>query len=566
MKLSTSYFYTLRENVKDEDSISGNLLSRAGMIRRSSAGVYMYLPLGYKTLNNITEIVREEMNKTGCQEVLMPALIPEEVYINSGRRDNFGSSMFTLKDRFSKSYSLGPTHEELFVVAAQMGIKSYKDMPVSLYQFQTKYRDEPRPRFGLIRVREFIMKDAYTFDINLEGLDAAYKKQFDAYKHSFDRMKINYAIVTADTGVMGGLLSEEFQAITEIGEDILVLCDHCDYASNLEVASCINGGKESTEEKKAKECIETPNAKTIEEVAIFFNKETTSFVKTLIYRIDDFFVAALVRGDREINETKLLKLFAGNEIELASPEDVVRITNAAVGFAGPIGLDIPVVIDHEVTLLHNFIVGANKTDYHYCNTNLEDFTTSKTADIRQISEGDICPKCGNKVHFKRGIEIGNTFKLGTKYSESMNLQYLDQNNQLQYVAMGSYGIGVGRCLAAIAEQRHDEKGLILPMSVAPYKVAIVIINSKDDKQIQIANELYQQFSRLGIDVLLDDRDERPGVKFNDMDLIGIPIRITVGKAIVDNQVEFKLRRDNDTTLVSLDLIIKNTLQVIENEI
>jgi len=562
MKLNESYFYTLRENVKDEDSVSGNFLTRAGMVKRNSAGVYMYLPLGYKVLNNIIRIIRDEMNASGCQEVLMPALIPEDIYINSGRRDTFGNSMFTLKDRFDKSFSLGPTHEELFVIAAQMNIKSYKDMPFSLYQFQTKFRDEPRPRFGLIRVREFIMKDAYSFDTTLEGMDIAYNKQFTAYKNAFDSMGLQYAVVTADTGVMGGLLSEEFQAITDIGEDTLVLCDSCGYASNLEVAACINDGIQSQEEMKSKECIETPNAKTINEVADFFHKEATSFVKTLIYRIDDNFIAALVRGDREVNETKLRKLFQGNEIELASAEDVVRLTSATVGYAGPIGLTIPIICDNEVSLLRNFIVGANKTDYHYSNVNLRDFEIFKTADIREITDGDFCPNCNKTVHFKAGIEIGNTFKLGSKYSESLNLQYLDQNNQLQYVAMGSYGIGVGRCLAAIVEQNHDDKGLIFPMSIAPYKVAIVIINQKDEEQVKIAHDLYQKFIENHIDVILDDRNERAGVKFNDMDLIGIPIRITVGKAILENKVEFKLRTESESTLVELNDILAHTKDVI----
>ena len=565
MKLSESYFYTLRENVRDEDSVSGNLLVRAGMIKKSSAGVYMYLPLGYKVLNKITDIIREEINTTGCQELLMPALIPEEVFISSGRREHFGSSMFTLKDRFNKPFSLGPTHEELFVAAAQMDIKSYKDLPFGLYQFQTKFRDEPRARFGLIRVREFMMKDSYTFDVNLEASEISYMKQFNAYKSSFDRMDINYAVVRADTGVMGGLLSEEFQAITEIGEDTLVLCNHCDYASNLEVAECIDQTVESSEAKQSKECVATPNAKTIEEVAAFFNKETTSFVKTLIYKLDDFFVAALVRGDREVNETKLCKLFDANEIELAPAEDVVRITKAGVGFAGPIDLDIPIAMDYEVSHLVNFIVGANQTDYHYTNVNLEDFTVTHTSDIRETVAGDSCPHCGKPVYFKRGVEIGNTFNLGTKYAESLDLQYLDSNNQLQYVAMGSYGIGVGRCLAAIAEQNYDEKGLIFPMNVAPCEATIVVINRKDEQQLKTAEDLYKKFKQAGIDVMLDDRDERAGVKFNDMDLIGIPIRITVGKTIVDNQVEFKLRKDTETTLVSLDSIVDHTVAVIKSQ-
>lgn len=563
MKLKDSFFYTLRENVKDEDSASGNLLARAGMIKKNSAGVYMYMPLGYKALTNIQNIIRDEMNKTGCQELLMPALIPEDIYISSGRRDSFGSSMFTLNDRFNKPFVLGPTHEELFAMAAQMKIKSYKDMPFSLYQFQTKFRDEPRPRFGLIRVREFIMKDAYTFDVSEEALDVAYQKQFNAYKNAFDRMKIDYTIVKADTGVMGGLLSEEFQAVCDIGEDILVLCDSCDFSSNLEIAECITEGTPSTEKELEKELVHTPNAKTIEEVAGFFGKDSKDFVKTLIYKADDQYVACLVRGDREVNETKVRKLLEVNEIELADADAVVQITNASVGFAGPINLTIPVIMDNEITLMKNFIVGANQTDHHYSNVNLSDFTPAKTADIREIQEGDPCPKCGKKVHFKHGIEIGNTFKLGTKYAKALNLQYLDQNNQLQDVVMGSYGIGPGRCLAALAEQFNDEKGLLLPISVAPYKVAIVVINMKVEEQVSIANDLYNKFMEAGIDTMLDDRDERAGVKFNDMDLVGVPIRITVGKAITEGKVEVKLRTDAESQLVEIDQIeafVKDIIQ------
>lgn len=563
MKLKNSYFYTLRENVKDEDSVSGNLLTRSGMIKKNSAGVYMYLPLGYKVLQNIENIVREEMNATGAQEVMMPSLIPEDVYISSGRRAGFGSSMFSLKDRFQKPYVLGPTHEELFAIAAGMHIHSYKDLPFNLYQFQNKFRDEARPRFGLIRVREFIMKDAYSFDADLAGLDVSYQKMFDAYKRAFDRMEIDYKIVRADTGVMGGLLSEEFQAVTDIGEDVLVLCDSCDYSSNLEISLCPDRYKDSTEECLPKELVHTPNAKTIEEVSAFLGKKATDFVKTLIYQVDDQVVACMVRGNRDVNETKLQKAFQAAEVALADFDTVKRVTHANVGFAGPIGLDIPVVMDYEVSHMRNFIVGANQTDYHYTNVNMSDFTPTKIMDLREIQENDICPVCGGKIYFKKGIEIGNTFKLGDKYSKAMNLYYSDANNTLQPVIMGSYGLGPGRVMAAVAEQKHDENGIIWPISIAPYKVAIVVISNKFEDQVKLGNELYDSFSQLGIDVILDDRDERAGVKFKDMDLIGIPVRITVGKLANEGKVELKYRTQQEATVVEAKDVINIVTQYLD---
>ncbi|MDD2591786.1 MAG: proline--tRNA ligase [Erysipelotrichaceae bacterium] len=565
MKLGNSYFYTIRENLKDEDSVSGNLLARSGMIKKSSSGVYMYMPLGLKVLQNISEIIREEMNKTNAQEVLMPSLIPEEVYEASGRRQGFGSSMFSLKDRFNKPFVLGPTHEELFAVAASMKIRSYKDLPFNLYQFQNKFRDEPRPRFGLIRVREFIMKDAYSFDIDENGLNVSYQKMFDAYKASFDRMKLNYSIVKADTGIMGGLLSEEFQALSPIGEDTLVICDDCGYACNIEIAECKDDSITTFDKHLPLTLVKTPNAKTISEVANFLNLPANKFVKTMIYRVDDMVVACLIRGDKDINEVKIQKLFNATKVELADSATVELITKASVGFAGPVGLDIPVILDKQITHMHNFIVGANKNDHHYINVNLADFSISKIADIRLIQEGDQCIKCGGSIHFEKGIEIGNTFKLGTKYAKAMDLMYLDQNNQLQEVWMGSYGIGPGRCMAALAEQFNDDKGLIWPMNVAPYKVCVVIINVKDHQQLETGERIYDELNKLNISVILDDRDERAGVKFNDMDLIGIPIRITVGKALINNEVEIKLRDQKDIVKISLDDYVGYVQELISNE-
>lgn len=561
MKLSESFFYTLRENAKDEESTSGNLLVRSGMIKKTSNGVYMIMPMGYRVLKKVERIVREEMDRTGAQELLMPALILEEVYEKSGRREAFGSNMFALKDRYQKNYVLGPTHEELFAVAASMNGASYKSFPYNLYQIQTKYRDETRPRYGLIRVREFIMKDAYSFDTDLEGLHVSYMKMFNAYKACFDRMGLNYKIVKADTGAMGGLLSEEFQAICEIGEDTVVQCDGCDFSSNLEITEVVDTSKPSDEAELEMHEVETPHAKTIDEVAAFFNKTADSFVKTLIYKVDGEFYAFLLKGNRELNETKVLKLLQANEIELAAFEDVERITKAAVGFAGPVGLGIKIVMDREVSAMKNFIVGANKTNYHIENVNLKDFKADLVADIACVQEGDICPNCGKKLVFTKGIEVGNTFKLGTKYAQTMGLNYLDANNKLNPVVMGSYGIGLERCMAAIAEQHNDEHGLIWPKSVAPFQVALVIVSMKDEAQKQAAADLYEQLTSAGYEVLLDDRDERPGVKFKDMDLVGIPCRITLGRKIGDGVVEFKMRDASE----AMDLELSKVLDEVKKQ-
>lgn len=558
MKLNNSYFFTLREDVKDEDSASSNMLVRAGMIKKSSSGVYMMLPLGLKVMQKIEAIIREEMENAGAQELLMPALIPEDVYISSGRREGFGNSMFSLQDRKGQNYVLGPTHEELFAIAAKAKIQSYKDMPFSLYQIQTKFRDEPRPRYGLIRVREFIMKDAYTFDIDEAGLDIAYSKQFEAYKNVMDRLGLEYKIVKADTGVMGGLLSEEFQAITPLGEDILVLCDSCDYASNIEVAKTTY--EESTESEKEKELVETINTPSIAEVAKLLDIPETKCVKALLMNVDNELVIFFVRGDRELNESKALKLLNAKEISFAD-NALLATSNAVEGYTGPIDLNCKVVIDNEILTMKNFCAGANKENYHYKNVNIKDIKYDVVGDIANVVEGDKCPICGGKLSFKHGIEVGNTFKLGTKYAEALDLKYLDKNNTLQPVWMGSYGIGPARAMAALVEQNIDENGINWPLQVAPYPIAIVIISMKDENQVKVAEDLYTKLISEGIDVLLDDRDERPGVKFKDMELIGIPYRITVGKGIADNKVEFKSRtgEKEDINIDEVIDIVKKTL-------
>lgn len=565
MKLRNNYFFTLRDDVKDEESTSGNLLVRSGMIKKTSNGIYMFLPLGLKVIKNIENIIREEMNKKDALELSMPSLIPSEIYEKSGRMEAFGDDVFSLKDRYNRNYILGPTHEELFTIASSFKIKSYKDMPYTLYQFQNKFRDEPRPRFGLIRVREFIMKDAYSFDKDLEGLDVSYQKMYEAYKNAFDRMNLNYKVVKADTGVMGGLLSEEFQAITDIGEDILVLCDKCDFSSNLEVAPCVHEHQEVDNEVKNLEEVYTPNMKTIEDVCNYLNVDIKKTVKALMFNVDGNLCFCFVRGDREVNTVKLSKLIGAKSIELATDEEIKNNSNAVPGFTGVVDLKVndkvKIIFDESITNLKNIVVGANKKDYHYINVDMSKYQCDYKGDISNVREGDLCPRCGGKLHFTKGIEIGNIFKLGTKYSESLNLTYLDQNNKPNPVVMGSYGIGVPRCMAAIVEQNNDDKGIIWPYSVAPYKVCIVIANTKDEIQNNLANEIYQNLLNNNIEVLLDDRNERLGVKLNDMDLIGVPIRILVGKKATENIVEFKLRDKTEIEEISSTKIVDKIINI-----
>lgn len=554
MRLSNSFFYTIREDVKDEETVSGNLLVRSGMIKKSSAGVYMFMPMGYLVFSNIRNIVKKYMDEAGAQELVMPSLIPEEVYVSSGRRKAFGSSMFSLVDRANKNYVLGPTHEELFLNAASNKIKSYKDMPFNLYQFQNKFRDEARPRYGLIRTREFCMKDAYSFDTDLDGLDKSYQKMFDAYKKIFDEMGMDYRIVRADTGVMGGLLSEEFQAITDIGEDVVVLCDKCDYASNIEVSE-VMGHDTVKEEKKAMEKVSTPGYESAIDVANYLNISLDKMAKTMIVNVDGELVACVISGKRELNLVKVGKLLHGMDVEFATEEEVAKIVDAKFGSLGPVGINCKVIVDNEVLKMTNFVVGANSNGYHYINVNLSDFKYDMASDIVNVMEGDHCPKCGGTLYFKKGIEVGNTFKLGTKYSEALNLRYVDKDNTLKPVVMGSYGIGVARCMSAIVEQNNDEDGIIWPINIAPYKVSIIIINNKDEEQVNVANSLYDYFNKNNVSCLLDDRDERAGIKFKDMDLIGIPYRIVVGKKINEGIVEVKDRKTKEIK----EILVKDIL-------
>lgn len=563
MKASKLLMPTLREAPAEAEISSHILMMRAALISKLAAGVYSYLPLGLKVLHNVQNIIREEMDRAGAQELLMSALLPAECYQKSGRWERFGDDMFRLKDRNDRDFCLGPTHEEIFTQTVIDSVHSYRDYPFTLYQMQTKYRDERRPRFGVMRTREFIMKDAYSFDTTKEGLDESYKAMYDAYRRIFDRLGLNYMIVDADTGAMGGSGSQEFMVISEVGEDTIAYCEDCRYSANIEKAVCV-APETSNEEMKEKHKIGTPNARTIDEVAAFFGKDAKSFVKTMIYNCDGKLYAVLVRGDREINEVKLANITGAAEVALADAEDVVKITGAKVGFAGPVNLSAPIIADNEVMAMRNFIVGANETDCHIENVNPgRDFTPEITADIRSIEEGDICPVCGKRIKTAQGIEVGHIFKLGTKYSDALGLTYRDETGEDKSVIMGCYGIGVNRCLAAVIEQNHDDNGIIWPVAVAPYKAVVVPVNVNDSVQANMAEEITKRLEDEGIEVIIDDRDERPGVKFKDWDLIGIPVRITIGKKAGEGLVEYKLRNEAEFELLEKEEAIKKALEYIK---
>ncbi len=556
---------TLREVPSEAEITSHKLMLRAGLIRKLASGIYSYLPLGLRAERKIERIVREEMDRAGAQELLMSALLPAEAYQASGRWEVFGDSMFKLKDRNDRDFCLGPTHEELFTQTVIDNVKSYKEYPMTLYQIQNKYRDEGRPRFGLIRGREFVMKDAYSFDLDEAGLDESYKKMYDAYCRIFTRLGLDFTIVDADSGAMGGSGSQEFMVKSPVGEDGIAYCDACGYAANYEKAECIPQEKPSAEGDLDIEKIHTPNAHTIEELVEFMGAESYNFAKTIIYKADDKYIAAMVRGDREVNEVKLKNLVGCiDDLELAAPAIVKDLTHAEVGFAGPVGLDIPVYVDKEVALMKNFIVGANETDMHYKNVNIDkDFKPEIVADIRVIEEGDICPKCGKPIKTAQGIEVGHIFKLGTKYSEALGLTAQDEEGKSRTVIMGCYGIGVTRCLAAVIEQNNDENGIIWPVSVAPYQAIIIPANSKSEEQCEMAEKIYNDLMAQGVETLLDDRNERPGVKFKDADLIGVPVRVVVGKKIGEGIVEYKERRNGEMVEKTVDDAVKDVVEFVK---
>ena len=564
MKTSQMLLTTLREVPAEAETTSHRLMLRAGLIRKLASGVYSFLPLGLKVLKKVEQIIREEMDAEGAQELLMSALLPAEYYQASGRWDVFGDNMFRLKDRGGRDFCLGPTHEEIFTNTVKQEVKSYKQLPLTLYQIQTKYRDESRPRFGVMRSREFVMKDAYSFDMTQEGLDVSYQKMYNAYSKAFNRMDLDFIVVDADSGAMGGSGSQEFMVKSDTGEDVIAYCEACHYAANDEKAACIVVPCEKEEAKEMKK-IATPDARTIEELVEFMGTDEKHFVKTMIYKGGEKYVAVLVRGDREVNEVKLINYLGCTEddLELASAEKVSEFTHAEVGFAGPVGLEIPIICDNEVQSMSNFVVGANETGYHFENVNTKDFECEAILDIRTIKDGDPCPICGKPIKTTQGIEVGHIFKLGTKYTEALDCTCLDENGKAQTIIMGCYGIGVTRSISAIIEQHSDENGIIWPLSVAPYHVCVVPVQASNEEQMALAEKIYEDLKAKGIEVMLDDRNERVGVKFKDMDLIGIPVRITVGKKAGENIVEYKLRNDGEVLEISSEEAINNAIEYIK---
>ncbi|WP_040209975.1 proline--tRNA ligase [Clostridium polynesiense] len=553
MKMSNMLNLTMREVPAEAEIASHQLMLRAGLMRKMASGVYNFMPLGLKVLKNIEEVVREEMNRTGAQEFLASAMLPAELWQESGRWYAYGPEMFRLKDRNERDFCLGPTHEEVFTDLARQEIKSYRQLPLNLYQIQTKYRDERRPRFGVMRSREFIMKDAYSFDKDEASMDVSYNKMQEAYVKIFNRCGLDVKCVEADSGAIGGSNSAEFMVKSEVGEDDVVFCTSCNYAANMEKAVTTPEMADKEEMQELKK-VETPEVRTIEELVAFFKTNAKKFAKTLIYSADGKLVAVMVRGDREVNETKLVNAIGGAvELQMASPEQVMAATSAQVGYAGPMGLKVDaLLVDNEVANMHNFIVGANETGYHYSNVNYKRDFEGIIGDFRNIEEGERCPNCGGTITISRGTEVGHIFKLGTKYSAPMGANFIDENGEPKPLEMGCYGIGINRTMASIIEQHHDENGIIWPLSVAPYHVSIVVAVTKNEEQMKAAEEIYNKLKGMKIEVLLDDRDERAGVKFKDADLIGAPMRITVGKKITEGKVEFKLRNSEEVDVIDIE--------------
>lgn len=544
---------TLREVPNEAELASHILLLRGGMIRKLASGIYGYMHLGWRSIRKIENIIREEMDKSGSQEVLMSAIQPAELWQESKRWFAYGPEMWRVKDRHEREFCLGPTHEEIFTDIVRNEISSHRQLPVNLYQIQTKYRDEARPRFGLMRSREFIMKDAYSFDKDEEGLDESYKEMYETYERIFTRCGLTFRAVEADTGAIGGSNSHEFTAISEVGESEITYCNACKMAATTEKAEVVDEYSEEDVKEIPLEKIYTPNTKTIAEVAQYLDIDEKKTIKALLFVTHNDqgeksgYAIAFIRGDRELNEVKLINALGIHEhqIEFADEAEIADATGAVGGFTGPIGLvNCTVVIDSELTKLKNLCAGANEKNYHIKNVNYgRDYKGDIIVDIKTLKANDPCPKCGAPVKHARGIEVGQVFKLGTKYSDSMGAVYKDENQKDKPIVMGSYGIGVSRTLAAIIEQNHDENGIIWPMPVAPYEVMITVVKVKDDVQMELAEKMYDELVEAGIEVLLDDRDERVGVKFKDADLLGVPIRITVGKGATNKLVEYKLRRD-----------------------
>ncbi|MEI0539130.1 proline--tRNA ligase [Brachyspira pulli] len=574
MRLSKLFMPTLKEAPSDAIIASNKLMLRAALARKISNGLYSYLPLGVRVLNKISNIIREEMDAIGSNECIMPILVSKELLTPSGRWERFKKELFRLKDRNDVDMAMGPTHEEAFTITAQNEIQSYKDFPLTLYQIHTKFRDEIRPRFGVIRSKEFTMKDAYSFHITKECLDKTYNDMSGAYTRIFKRMGLDTVSVKADSGAMGGEGSEEFMVLSEVGEETIIFCSKCNYRANVEKANVKEDEAAKTYTDKALEEVHTPDIKTINDLEKFFNTTSDNFIKSIIYKTEeDEVILVAIRGDLEINETKLSNALGGLDLELADEETVKEVTGARVGFASPIGLKkkIRIFADNSIKSVADAIVGGNKDDTHIKNVNItRDFNIDVWGDFRVAKEGDKCPQCGEKLYQKKGLELGHIFKLGDKYTEAFNFKVLDENNKEITPIMGCYGIGVNRALASVIEQNYDDKGIIFPISVAPYEAIVVAIDKEREESFQKAEEIYNALNALGVETMFDDRKERLGVKLNDCDLIGIPMRIMVGKkSLQRGVVEFKLRSSSESIEIKVEEIVeyvKTKKQELFNEI
>ncbi len=566
MKASKMLLATLKEAPQEAQISSHILLIRAGMIRKLVAGVYNYLPLGLRTLKKIENIIREEMDESGAQEILSSAIQPKELWEASGRWSKYGPELIRFKDRHAREFCLGPTHEEIFTDLVRNEIKSYKALPINLYQIQTKYRDEMRPRFGLIRGREFIMKDAYSFDIDDAGLEVSYKEMYGTYCRIFDRLHINYKIVLADTGAIGGSESHQFMALSDIGESNIIYCD-CGYAADEEKASTKDEMYKNDEEELPLKEVNTPNMKTIAEVASFLHVNTKDIAKAVLYSVGGKPSMFLVRGDRDVNVIKVCNALnaAEHEVYLSTPEEIEKF-GVVEGFIGPVQTSLDVYMDTELAKMKNIIVGGNKKDTHLLNANIQrDFTVTKIVDLKDVHEGNACPVCGRPLHAERGIEVGQIFKLKTKYSQSMNCTVLNEKGVEIPITMGCYGIGVTRTMSSIIEQNHDENGICWPLNVAPYHAVIIAINYKDEAQKSLADSMYETLKKNKVEVVLDERDVKPGVKFKDWDLIGIPFIMTVGRRASENIVEFKIRKENSKEEKTVEDAINFVIEKVKEE-
>jgi prolyl-tRNA synthetase len=552
MRYSQYFIPTVKETPSDAEVISHQLLLRAGMIRKLAAGIYNYLPLGLRSIRKVEAIVREEMNRAGAIEILMPAVQPAELWQESKRWDFYGKELLRFRDRKEAEFCLGPTHEEVVTDLVRREVRSYRQMPLNLYQIQSKFRDEIRPRFGLMRGREFIMKDAYSFDVDSAAADLSYEKMYQAYRRIFERCGLNFRSVEADTGSIGGSSSHEFMVLAESGEDAIVSCSGCDYAANVEKAEVRPGEAMEHADPRPLEKVDTPEKRSIDEVAAFLHVPHSSIVKTLIFVADDEPVVVLLRGDFELNEIKLKNLLGVVDLELAPDSVVEKVTGAPVGFAGPVGLKARIIADFSLQGMKNFVTGGNEKDLHLKNVNLErDFRVELFADLRNVVPGDSCPRCDSgRMEIWRGIEVGHVFKLGTKYSEALKATYLDADGKEQIIFMGCYGIGISRTVAACIEQNYDSNGIIFPIPIAPFHCIISAVNYKEEPVRDASDAIYTDLAAAGIEVLLDDRDERPGSKFKDADLIGIPLRIVVGaRNLAEGKVELKHRRSGEVELI-----------------